>query len=664
MWPLGAIAASIPRLSDQESEIMPTDSAIVMCNPDTSNPGSRVVMQDNQSAAKFKLADRILMGVAMPIGVTCLFWYGIAYCTVCCGESLLRVFSKTSIGRIAWEDSYALVDLLEELSPGLIDAQRGIGYIASRLPCPIGNLLAGPLPFADGAEHRRSCLHLIDLDELCLSKIISCLDSQDLAALSSTSKSFLRATNSLRSTAHVQACLGAGFFPSFLKRFPNLRVLRIKDPVGAPPERTFGCAAMKRLASNCSELRELHCDRCNGYSAEMDTLMRKCKKLKVLKIRNGSFFSARAAFWFVSCSTISRLEVAELVECPSMKNEDVRALAVACPALRELVLWIVSYGDVNLDAGLAFLSGKCRKLEKLQTTSCGITDRTLASFAAGCKGLRSVSFESEQFLTDYGLHNLITNLTGLSDLYLDSCIQITGKGLHCAQTLRTLSLGRLPRLTESALVNLASLQALRLLSVIDLPALSDAVVETMLRSSSTTLKGVLFSGASRLTRRVLECHVKLGSIQHLWFRGEQFSVLAHSTSPLIQSFCFLLVLPLSCMSILPAVPWYVCFSVQCSVYGAVLCTFSRLQSLGNSRTGLDNRFVTIVNSSWMTEPLLKDSKPMWIYRVILLWFEVTGCYVQARSVSSFTDSHSCLCPRVQVQICISASFWLADRHSI
>jgi hypothetical protein len=50
------------------------------------------------------------------------------------------------------------------------------------------------------------------------------------------------------------------------------------------------------------------------------------------------------------------------------------------------VLRIVPHGNtIKLDAGLSFLAGECRKLERLETTNCDITDVTVAHFADSCK---------------------------------------------------------------------------------------------------------------------------------------------------------------------------------------------------------------------------------------------------------------------------------------
>jgi hypothetical protein len=206
-----------------------------------------------------------------------------------------------------------------------------------------------------------------------------------------------------------------------------------------------------------------------------------------------------------------------------MSDVDVHALAVAAPTLRELVLRIVPHGNkIKLDAGLSFLAMKCRKLERLGTTNCDITDVTVAHFADSCNALRRVSFESEPFLTDNGLHILTTSLTQLHHLHLYSCIQVTGAGLRSAHTLKDLLLGQLPWLTGSALVYWARLQDLEYLSVTGWPPLSDAIVEKLLKSSSKSLDMIMFGGAPHLTRRVLECHAKLGSRQNLWFRGKSF----------------------------------------------------------------------------------------------------------------------------------------------
>jgi hypothetical protein len=133
-----------------------------------------------------------------------------------------------------------------------------------------------------------------------------------------------------------------------------------------------------------------------------------------------------------------------------------------------------------------------------------------------------VSFESEPFLTDSGLHILTSSLTQLKLLHLYSCIQVTGTGLRSAHTLKVLVLGQLPWFTGSALVYLARLPDLEYLSVIGWPPLSDAIVERLLKTSSKSLDMTMFGSAPHLTRRVLECHAKLGSRQHLWFRSKSF----------------------------------------------------------------------------------------------------------------------------------------------
>jgi hypothetical protein len=295
------------------------------------------------------LAELILLGIAVPfavpIGVTC--WIG--YCAVCCVDDLLFSVKQTILGRLAREVACTLVDLVQELSPSLltsedqesrqvparqqIDAPESYALPHQQIPffaetqlakeredprfeeqeidiktndvaasalhrhCRVGYLLAGPLPSKNSATTRPGCRLLVDLDELCLKKIISCLASRDLAALSSTSNSFLQATNALRNVAQVQACLAGGFFRSFIKRFPRLQVLKIKDPVLPSPACRFNSSAdsvackfsggdMQHLASTCQKLRELHFEGCShSLTFRMHTIMKQCKKLKVLKFQ-------------------------------------------------------------------------------------------------------------------------------------------------------------------------------------------------------------------------------------------------------------------------------------------------------------------------------------------------------------------------------------------
>lgn len=106
-----------------------------------------------------------------------------------------------------------------------------------------------------------------DLPELCLDKIVSCLDSQDLAALSSASKGCLQIVNSHRSTVQVsQACLAGGFFPSLVDRFSHLRVLKIKEFVDVPTDCRFDEKAARLLASRCPDLKELHVEDCHSLA--------------------------------------------------------------------------------------------------------------------------------------------------------------------------------------------------------------------------------------------------------------------------------------------------------------------------------------------------------------------------------------------------------------
>jgi hypothetical protein len=312
----------------------------------------------------------------------------------------------------------------------------------------------------------------IDLPELCLDKIISCLDSQDLAALSSASKGCLQLVNSHRSAVQVsQACLAGGFFPSLVDRFSHLRVLKIKEPVDVPTDCRFDEKAARLLASRCPDLKELHVEDCHSLAYHgILKLIERCKELTVLKVRRCLCFSPNALSGRYG-TRISALKVIELVRCFFFfEDAHVHTIAVAAPALRELVLDPHSRGFTKVDAALSFLAEKCRTLEKLEITSCGITDDTVASFAACCKTLTSVSFHCEPSLTDRSLRSMAASLTALKQLQLLHCPQLTGAGLGRCQTLERLTFGTLPQLTESALVHLTSLGALSLLAFFECPS--------------------------------------------------------------------------------------------------------------------------------------------------------------------------------------------------
>jgi hypothetical protein len=339
---------------------------------------SAVHLQATQSTDEIvDLAELILLGIAVPFAVPICVTCWIGYCAMCSVDDLLLSVKQTVFGRLAREVACTLVDLVHELSPGLLTSEdqegrqvlarqqidapgsyallhqqisffaetqlaeagedsryeeqeidiktNDVAASALHCHCCVGYLLAGPLPFKNSATTRPGCRLLIDLDKLCLKKIISCLASRDLAALSSTSKSFLQATNKLRDVAKVQACLAGGFFRSFIKRFPKLQVLKIKDPVLPSPACRFSSSAdsvacrfsggdMQHLASTCQELRELHFEGCSHSLAfRMHTIMKQCKKLKILHFRKCHNFPVPSSdlnlFWGTE---ISRLEVVEL----------------------------------------------------------------------------------------------------------------------------------------------------------------------------------------------------------------------------------------------------------------------------------------------------------------------------------------------------------------
>lgn len=92
-------------------------------------------------------------------------------------------------------------------------------------------------------------------------------------------------------------------------------------------------------------------------------------------------------------------------------------------------------------------------------------------------------------------------------------------GAGALPNARTPHIRNVAQLTESALVHLTSLGALSLLAFFECPSVSDAAVEKLLKSPSGPFD-LVFHGAPLLTRRVLECHTKEGSVQHLFFSGK------------------------------------------------------------------------------------------------------------------------------------------------
>jgi hypothetical protein len=205
-------------------------------------------------------------------------------------------------------------------------------------------------------------------------------------------------------------------------------------------------------------------------------------------LKSSSYGIASASQKCLSAGQIraTRLEDVEFVEGFGFRDADVRALALAAPALRELVL----ESDVkftNLDGSFAFLAAKCRKLEKLEASSCGITHRTVLTFAACCKGLTKPSFNSEPFLQRPRIHSLAA-LRGLESLELWDCPQVTGTALGSCQSLKRLLLENLPELRELSLAHLTSLRAILMLACYDCPQVIDTTVEKLLRSPTAPLR--------------------------------------------------------------------------------------------------------------------------------------------------------------------------------
>jgi len=223
--------------------------------------------------------------------------------------------------------------------------------------------------------------------------------------------------------------------------------------------------------------------------------------LQVLSLPNSREFTSLGIAELARCC--NDLRKLDLTLNPQITNEDLIALAHGCPQLTDVDL----AGHTTSDTGMTLLAQGCPKLEtiSLPYSDC-ITDKSIQALAHHCPLLKAVYTRTGRNITDVGiialsthclhlkclsligsqitdaaLNSLATYLTGLSELRLEDCKEVTSNGIaklvRC-NNLSFLKVWRCVNVGDAGVIAVVqNCHRLRILWLLNLPAVTNAFAD-------------------------------------------------------------------------------------------------------------------------------------------------------------------------------------------
>ncbi len=301
---------------------------------------------------------------------------------------------------------------------------------------------------------------------------------------------------------------------AFNKEIPKLKTLNL-SLCKEVTDHSLG-----RIATNCKNLEAVDLAGCSKITNNgLLYVSWGLKKLKRLNLRSCRQISDQGIGYLCGVDDAPHpgslmLEDLSLQDCQKLSDESLRHISQGLPSLRSLNLsFCVSITDTGLkslakmaslreinlrscdnvsDIGIGFLAepsensnpssppppaasdaaassngnGQHQRhlpLQRLDVSFCGnVTDASLRHIATGLISLRSLSMTTCA-ITDGGLAKLANNLSGLEELNIGQCVNVSDEGLtHLAASeakmscLSSIDLYGCPRITETAVSKLKS----------------------------------------------------------------------------------------------------------------------------------------------------------------------------------------------------------------
>ncbi|GAQ89954.1 hypothetical protein KFL_005810070 [Klebsormidium nitens] len=366
----------------------------------------------------------------------------------------------------------------------------------------------------EGSEERKGAAVLVDergcgfanLDALCLTRIMSCLDDASLRACSLVCCEWLETSNFARHHLSLQKVSQFDALEEILERFPRIESVQVGEEEGTPiAEPPFSNASLRLVGRGCPGLRSLDLVHCSAITdAGLEVVLRRCGNLTALRLEHCENVSGTAFFWLAPC----KIEWLALRWC-GLLNSGLGAAAAACPELKELDVR-VKEGGFPVAKGLERVAEQCPKLERVTFHTCGVTDTTLRSFATGCPLLEQVTIACEHDISDAGVAALQQHLPLLSSITLFNNRQIK-KIPRSRQSpqIKNLGIGAWLETPDTVLRQVTEEGGLEDLRIASCPALTDTTVEKIF-TCCRHLKHLVLAHCELLTSDVLRAYAQSG----------------------------------------------------------------------------------------------------------------------------------------------------------
>ncbi|MBN3295264.1 AMN1 protein, partial [Amia calva] len=135
-----------------------------------------------------------------------------------------------------------------------------------------------------------------------------------------------------------------------------------------------------------------------------------------------------------SCRQLKKICLNSMEEnCYNISSEGIKAIALTCPYLSEIMLWRCC--SVT-DEGIRALAHNCKLLQIVTLSGCSaITDAALLALGQNCRLLRGISFSATQ-VTDEGVVGLATGVCSqsLKEIHMDRCQFLTDEAVEALLT--------------------------------------------------------------------------------------------------------------------------------------------------------------------------------------------------------------------------------------
>lgn len=262
------------------------------------------------------------------------------------------------------------------------------------------------------------------------------------------------------------------------------------------------------------------------------------RHLKVLNLEFAQDIEDRYFVHLKETSGISleNLEFLNLNACQKISDKGIEAVTSLCPNLQRLAIyWIVGLTD----SSIGHITKNCKHLVHLNLSGCkNITDKGMQLIANNYQGLKTLNITRCVKLTDDGLNQVLLKCSSLESLnlfalssftdsvyreigslsnltFLDLCgaQNLTDDGLACISRcgrLTYLNLTWCVRVTDAGILAIAQgCRALELLSLFGIVGVTDACLEALSKSCSSSLTTLDVNGCIGIKRRSRDDLLKL-----------------------------------------------------------------------------------------------------------------------------------------------------------